>query len=333
MTSTRPRWCDVGPPAMLLSAGVAVLIPLGADALHPVTAAAADVYVAVVVDFGGAPGAPANVVKCAKVPAGSTDAQALAAVTTPGPAFANTGLLCAIETFPQDGVSNCKASSGKDYYFWSYWHGSTGTWKYADNGPAEVVVAPGDVEGWRYQDPGPASPAAPAPATSPDYAAICPQAADAPTSSTTTPDTTTTAAAPQGATRNDGAPSTPTNPVSGRRATPDATTAPSGSGSHDSGTNNASGTGASHDGSTTTTSSPSGGGSAPTTSSPPRGRTGEGARPRTTKSANPTVRRSALAASRSRPKGATPWPLAVAGAIVLILGAASLVRWRRRKTT
>ncbi len=171
--SARPRRRAVGRLAMLVGAGTAVLVPLGAGALDPLRAAAADVYVAVVIDFGGGPGAPANVVQCVSVPAGSTDAQALSQVDDRTTAYATSGLLCGIDTYPPDAVANCRATSGDDYYFWSYWHGTGGTWVYANDGPAEQVVTSGDVEGWRFQDPGPASPSAPAPGTAPDFSAIC----------------------------------------------------------------------------------------------------------------------------------------------------------------
>ena len=156
--SARPRRRAVGRLAMLVGAGTAVLVPLGAGALDPLRAAAADVYVAVVIDFGGGPGAPSDIVQCVSVPAGSTDAQALSMVDDHTTAYATSGLLCGIDTYPPDALANCRATSGDDYFFWSYWHGTGGTWVYANDGPAEQVVTSGDVEGWRFQDPGPASP-------------------------------------------------------------------------------------------------------------------------------------------------------------------------------
>jgi hypothetical protein len=154
--------------------------PAGAAGLeHLVAAAASDVYVAVVVQFGSGAGAPAPVVACVKVPQGSTDADALAAaVGQSNVGYSNSGLLCAIDNFPANGVANCTATSNQDYYYWSYWHGATGTWSYANNGPAEQLASTGDVQGWRFQDPGPAGPSAPAPSTAPSYATICAGAVD-----------------------------------------------------------------------------------------------------------------------------------------------------------
>jgi hypothetical protein len=182
---------------------VAVAVPILSGALlvlrATLSAAASEVYVAVVVDFGGG-SAPAAITKCVAVPSSDTDADALAAaVGSDNVAYNDTGLVCAIDGYPVNGVQDCTATSGSEYYYWSYWHGSSGSWSYANDGPGGQTVAAGDVEGWRYEDPGPASPAADSPSPTPDYARICPQAVAATTTTTTkgsgkgpSPTTTTT---------------------------------------------------------------------------------------------------------------------------------------------
>lgn len=124
------------------------------------------------------------------------DADALAAAVGSGNvAYANSGLLCAIDNYPANGVQNCGESVGSGKYdYWSYWHGSTGSWAYADDGPAEQSVSsPGDdVEGWMYQLDEPDNPTAPAPAVTPSYSQICnastevPPPASSPAPATTT---------------------------------------------------------------------------------------------------------------------------------------------------
>jgi len=185
----------LAPAALVLGAGAAALAPAGPGALAPLRAAAAAVVsVAVVIDFGGGSGAPATVVQCVQVPPNSpqTDAAALA-ITASQVAYAQSGLLCQIDGYPADGVTNCNATSGQDYYFWSYWHGASGAWVYANNGPGSQPATPGDVEGWRFQDPGPANASAPAPGPAPSYASICPNASNG---TTTVPSATAPAPGP-----------------------------------------------------------------------------------------------------------------------------------------
>ncbi len=176
---------------LLLGAVGAALAPAGPDALVPfkilAASAASDVYVAVVIDFGPNSNL-ATISKCVPVPSGSTDADALAAaVGESNVAYSSSGLLCSIDGYPVDGVQNCNNSAGPgSFYFWSYWHGATGAWTYADDGPAEHGASDGDVEGWRFQNPGPASPAAPQPGLTPNYTAICGVHVPAPTTTTTT---------------------------------------------------------------------------------------------------------------------------------------------------
>jgi hypothetical protein len=175
--------------ALLLGGAGAALAPAGPDALVPfkmvAASAAQEIYVAVVIDFGNG---SAPIVKCEPVAVGATDADALAEAAggTTQVGYNNAGLLCSIDDYPAHGVQNCTKTKHGEFYFWSYWHGATGQWEYADNGPGEQTAAVGDVEGWRYQDPGPASPAAPSPSVTPDYDTICGASVDPTTTTTTT---------------------------------------------------------------------------------------------------------------------------------------------------
>jgi hypothetical protein len=116
--------------------------------------AAGSIHVAVVVDFGGMGGAPASPrVDCVSVPAGSDGAKVLAARATqlglPAPRWnVNTGLLCAIDGFPQTGCATTDANG--TYTYWSYWGAVGDSWRYATTGPIGHVLADGAVEGWRF---------------------------------------------------------------------------------------------------------------------------------------------------------------------------------------
>jgi hypothetical protein len=320
----RSRWALLAPVAMLIGVGTSVLAPMGPDALVPfrtaVASAASDIYVAVVVDFGGASGAPADFTKCVQVPSGSTDAQALAAAVNGQTAYANSGLLCAISNFPANGVSNCDAASGADYYFWSYWHGSSGSWVYANNGPAEQPAATGDVEGWRFQDPGPANPNAPKPDAAPNFATICPNAVV--TTTTSTPSTTTPSNTPT--TRPATAPVT----VSPAASAATTTTSPHGPGTSTSGSRPAAKSSPKAESHVTTT-VPSGGAPGPTTTT-----TAPAITKSRTEPAQTTRRTEALAAhGGSTSSGGSSGALIVTGTVVVVLGLLSFLRWRRRPNT
>ena len=146
---------------LFVGAAAAVLAPAGPGALVPLKMAVAsadsvgnDVYVAVVVDFGSG-SSMSTVSKCVPVASNARDSDALAAaVGSSNVAYSNSGLLCAIDNYPANGVQNCGQSVGSgDYDYWSYWHGSSGSWVYANDGPAEQSVSSpaNDVEGWRFQ--------------------------------------------------------------------------------------------------------------------------------------------------------------------------------------
>ena len=169
---------------LFMGAAAAVLAPVGPGAFVPLKMAIASagsvgnqVYVAVVIDFGGG-SAPPTIVKCVPVAPNNHDADALAAAVGSGNvAYSNSGLLCAIDDYPANGVQNCGQSVGSGVYdYWSYWHGSTGSWVYANNGPAEQSVSspPGDVLGLRFQTNEPASSSDPPPSITASFATICP---------------------------------------------------------------------------------------------------------------------------------------------------------------
>ena len=134
---------------LFVGAAAAALAPAGPGALIPLKMAIAsadsvgnDVYVAVVVDFGNG-STMSSVSKCVPVASNAHDADALAAaVGSDNVAYASSGLLCAIDNYPANGVQNCGESVGSgDYDYWSYWHGATGTWVYANDGPGEQPVS------------------------------------------------------------------------------------------------------------------------------------------------------------------------------------------------
>jgi hypothetical protein len=203
--------------SLLLGAVGAALAPAGPGALVPLKMAIAsadsvgnDVYVAVVVDFGSG-SSMSSVSKCVPVASSAHDADALAAAVGSGNvAYNNSGLLCAIDDYPANGVQNCGQSVGSgDYDYWSYWHGSTGSWVYANNGPAEQSVASpaNDVEGWRFQTDEPDNPSDPPPAVASSYAQICNASTEVPPPqppSGAAPTTTTTTDAPPSATATTG---------------------------------------------------------------------------------------------------------------------------------
>jgi hypothetical protein len=181
-----------------------VLAPVGPGAFVPLKLAIAsadsvgnDVYVAVVVDFGSGSSMP-SVSKCVPVASNAHDSDALAAAVGAGNvAYSNSGLLCSIDNDPVDGVQNCGESVGSgNFDYWSYWHGSSGSWVYANDGPAEHSVASqaNDVEGWRFQVDQPDNSSDPPPRVAPSYAQICNASTEVPPAQTP-PATTPTSAA------------------------------------------------------------------------------------------------------------------------------------------
>jgi hypothetical protein len=299
---------------LFAGAAAAVLAPVGPGAFVPLKMAIAaadsvgnDVYVAVVVDFGNG----STISKCVPVPSTARDSDALAAaVGQSNVAYSSSGLLCAIDNYPVNGVQNCGQSVGSgNYDYWSYWHGSSGAWVYASNGPAEQSVSsPGnDVEGWRFQTDEPDTPSDPPPTPSASYAQICNASTEVPPpGSQPSPPVTATTSSPQPevtTTTTVGSP-TATNQTTG---TQPRTQGPQGAttGKAGAGTTTTSRTGAAHGG--------AGGGTHPTSS------------PHAT----------ALAGSpshRESPGGGGPSILPVILVVLVVagLGGVAFYRWRRR---
>jgi hypothetical protein len=311
---------------LFVGAAAAVLAPAGPGALVPLKLALAsadsvgnDVYVAVVVDFGNG-SSMTTVSKCVPVASNARDSDALAeAVGSSNVAYGSSGLLCAIDNYPSNGVQNCGESVGNgEFDYWSYWHGASGSWVYSDNGPAEQSVSSpaNDVEGWRFQLNEPDTPSEPAPSVAPSYAQICnastevppaqaasgPAATAAPAPGPTasvTPTTATSSAAP-------GVPATTTTVVATKSKAAGGITT------------------------TTTTASPSGGtATGPTTTTMPSSVDGG------SRDGSSAADRHALAAAATRGNSSpgassTLLPVILVAVVIAALGALALYRWRRR---
>jgi hypothetical protein len=308
---------------LFVGAAAAALAPAGPGALLPLKMAIAsadsvgnDVYVAVVVDFGNG-SSMSTVSKCVPVASGADDSDALAAAVGSGNvAYANSGLLCAIDNYPADGVQNCGESAGSGKYdYWSYWHGSTGSWVYASDGPAEQPVSsPGDdVEGWMFQLDEPDNPTAPPPSVTPSYSQICNASTEVPPASTPpAPATTTTTNAPAPASVTPTTAKTSAAPASATTSTTVSTRSKS--------------SGAT---STTTTAAPSG---RTTTTLASGGSDGAGG---TRSQGSSDGHRSAVASAASHESSGggssgNLFPVILVAVVVAGLGAFALVRWRRR---
>jgi hypothetical protein len=302
------RWCATKVVRTLLFVGAAsaVLAAAGPDALLPfrdVAGAAAEVSVAFVVDFGGG---SAPVVGCVKVPAGDNGYDALAAFTAQeresAPIYNSSGLLCSINDIPGNTPAVCGQVVPGGYDYWSYWHGSTGAWTYANSG-AFGAVQSGDVEGWRYEDPGASKPTDPKPAATPDYTSICGVPSSAPV-------TTPSAAAPTTT-----APLAPSSSPGAVRST----------------------TGTVPPASTVTTPEPG----APTDSTTvPAARSVPSTQPTVPSSPSTSVGSShqslalgATPTASDHPGGGSAAPLVVGAALIVLLAAGAIIGWRRRSSS
>jgi hypothetical protein len=298
----------------------AALAPGGPDALVPFKLALAsadsvgnDVYVAVVIDFGSGSGL-SSITKCVPVLSSDHDTDALAAaVGEDNVAYGASGLLCAIDNYPANGVQDCGASiGGGKYDYWSYWHGTSGAWQYAENGPSgQSVSAPSDdVEGWVFQNDQPDNSSDPSPTESPSYAQICNASTEVPPAGITSPSTTTTTTGTAGG------------------GTPQTTVASGKSPGQSSATT------------TTTTKSKTPSGSSAATSTTSTTVRAEGGTTTSTisttsdhRGARPPATHTALAATRtaSHGSGGNPaLPIALIVAVIALLGGAALFRWIRR---
>ena len=313
-----------------MGAAAAVLAPAGPGALVPLKMAISsadsvgnDVYVAVVVDFGNG-SSMTTVSKCVPVASNGRDSDALAAaVGSSNVSYAGSGLLCAIDIYPANGVQNCGQSVGNgDYDFvgQKYWHGTSGQWSYSNNGPAGQSVSnpPDDVEGWKFQIDEPASSSGLRRRVwHPPYAQICNASTEVPPPQTPANPVTTTMAPPSAAPSS--TPTTASTPAGPRAAAPtsSAISTRSKSGGPLSATTTTTTTAAS--GATTTT-SVSGG-----SRGPDGGSRGSSDARRT--SPTPVRRPTGSSAAGS---SSDPIPGVLVGVVVIALAAFALVRWRRR---
>ena len=271
-----------------------------------VAGAATEVSVAFVVDFGDL-GPP--VVGCVRVPSSDTGYAALGAfVAEQGeepPVYNNAGLLCSIDNLPGNAPSVCGAQVPGGYNYWSYWHGTTGSWVYASTG-AFSDVQNGDVEGWRFETAGQSNPNDPRPSAPPNYSGICASMITTPTSAppaaVAPPDPSATGSTPAGSPGASAAPtgsahsSTPARPLPG----------------------------------VTTPTTPS---SAPTV--PPAGSLGT--KDQSSPMATPLGSSSEAQSLRAAPvvenrgsSGGPGVPGAIGALLVLVLGVGAVVGWRRR---
>jgi len=284
-----------------------------------------------VVDDGGYNGNGAAV-QAANVAPGSSDLQALQ-VAGDSVYQNSSGLVCAIDDgngagqVPANGVQNCLASSGSDYYYWAYWVGDpyTNTWTYANIGPAEHSVNSGQtyVEGWSYQNPGPDNPNAAKPSVSPAtaFARACPGVQPGPSGgSGGGGGSGGSSGGGTGGTGGGSLPATPspsaattttTSPVGGGSPVPRTEPgSPASSGTNTTTTHPGSGTAAPPDGTHATSTTPTGGVVA---------QRGDG--------------KTALAygaAHRTSGGGDPALPIMIIAAVIVLLGGLAWWRWRRR---
>jgi hypothetical protein len=302
---------------LFVGAAAAALAPAGPGALVPVKLAIAsadsvgnDVYVAVVVDFGNG-SSQSTVSKCVPASSSALDSDALAAtVGSSNVAYGSSGLVCAIDDYPVNGVQNCGQSVGSgDYDYWSYWHGATGSWVYANDGPAEHSVSSpaNDVEGWRFQMDEPAGSSDPPPAVAPTYAQICNASTEVPPpQSAAAPTTTTSDTAPPSV--------TPTTVRTSAGSTPATTTA-------------APVTARPRAGVTPTTAAP---GATTTTLAPPS-RGGAGGSAHGSTGSHHSAVASAVAHQDARGGGSSGLlPVILIAVVVAVLGGIAFFRWRRK---
>jgi hypothetical protein len=256
--------------------------------------------------------------KCVPVASSAHDADALAAAVGSGNvAYANSGLLCAIDNYPANGVQNCGQSVGSGKYdYWSYWQGSTGSWVYADDGPAEQSVSSpaDDVEGWMFQLDEPDNRTSPPPGVAPSYSQICnpstevPPPASSPAPATTT---STNATAPASV--------TPTTAKTSAAPAPSATTGTAVS------------TGSKSSGATSTTTTAAAAGTTTTTLASGGSDGAGGARSQGSSDEHRSAVASAsLHGSSGGGSSTNLLPVILVAVVVAALGGFALFRWRRR---
>lgn len=284
----------------------------------PVSAGASggQVCMGVVIDDGSG-AAPA--VQAANVTPDSTSD--LQAMSTAGDVVTqnNSGLVCAINNYPANGLDDCLSAKRGKFFYWSYWQGDpdTNTWTYASVGPASHDVGAGQdyVEGWRYQDPGPDNPTAPPPS-------VAPAVAFAQACSVTT---TTTTNGGNGGGSGGGRRSRGSAPTTAPTTQP--TTGAS------SGTTRHGGKTGAQAVASTTTSKPSGSSAPPSSqasTSTTTSSTAAGAGSHSKSATSPTKLAAADTASHGQSGGDPVLPIIIVALIIMLLGGAAWFRWRRR---
>jgi hypothetical protein len=304
--------------------GLLILGPSGAA-----VAANGQVCMGVVVDDGpnsSQPNWAPAAVRTAQIAPGTTDLQALVAAGDTATQN-NSGLVCAIDNFPANGLQDCLSTSGGgQFYYWSYWEGDpySNTWTYASIGPAEHTVSSGQtyVEGWRFQDPGADNSSAPKPSMTPAaaFAQACPGVQPVPSGGSGGG-----AGSGSGGGNSGSGGSSPVTPGPSASATPTSSVP----GPSSPGPQTAAGGGASSEGDTTTTSHPA-------TGANPPSRAAQGASTTTTtagRSTNGGGNKTALADARGHGAsggGDPALPIVVVAAVIVLLGGLAWWRWRRR---
>ena len=267
----------------------------------------------------------AAAVQAGQVAPGASDLEAL---STAGDTVAenDSGLVCAIDNYPANGLANCTATSGGDYYYWSYWSGDpyTNTWTYAEIGPSEHTVTDGQtyVQGWRYQDPGPSGPSATKPSVTPAaaFAQACPGVTPvAPSSGGGGSGSGGGGSGSGGSTPTTTAP-TPTTTQTTQATAPGPSPPPTPAGTHASG------------GTTTTTRAASG--TAPpgetASTSTTTTTTTVGSHPRPTARSAKAKLAASDAAAQGHSGGNAALPIVIVALLIALLGGAAWFRWRRR---
>jgi hypothetical protein len=305
---------------LFIAAAASALAAAGPDALVPFRAvagaAASEVQVAFVIDFGGSAHAS---VGCVKVPRGDTGYDALAAFTAQeheqAPTYNTTGLLCSINDIPKSG---CGQEVSDGYIYWSYWEAAAGKWQYASTG-AFGAVTNGEIQGWRFQDPGKANPSDPPPTTPADFASICSSATSPTTTTTATTQATSTSTSPTTTTVSTDPSTSTAPPVSG----PGKSNGSGPTSTSSSGKGTSSAKGAAHHSTRTTdpptrapTLKPDTAGSASTSTDPSGG-------------SHPQALRATATDDRSG-SGDSAAPLIIGTLFILALLLVAVIRWRRR---
>lgn len=148
-----------GPSPVLLALGVLVavsaVVGIPGTARSVGAAACAEVpgdHIAVVIDFGDAPGAPSGVwARCVPRSASMRNGLQVLRAATDGIGQDASTKICQISGIPAtwDAV-NCSAPRDGKVSYWAYFRGTSAGWTYSGVGAAGVAADPNIVEGWRF---------------------------------------------------------------------------------------------------------------------------------------------------------------------------------------